>query len=69
MRCIFIYIDQIIHTALTATASSEKLSTQTEHILALYRSWETVPTEKSKRKNVFRDAFIKKKHFIIDIRQ
>ena len=36
------------HTALTATAGSEKLSTQTKHIPALYRCWESVPTQKSK---------------------
>ena len=31
----------------TATAVSEKLTTQTEHIPALHRCWETVPTQKS----------------------
>ena len=40
----------LLHTALTATAGSEKLSTQTEHIPALYRCWESVPTQKSNTK-------------------
>ena len=39
------------HTALTATAISEKLTTQTEHILALYKCREAaVLTQKSNRK-------------------
>ena len=41
---------QDIHIAPTATAGSEKLTTQTEYIPALYRCWEPVSTEKSNRK-------------------
>ena len=35
------------HTSLTATASSKKLTSQTEHIPALCRCRESVPTQKS----------------------